>query len=70
MYYFVDAKQAMAWATEILRKRRFPKNGRFYMDAVGDEAHGSTPDGQAFYATAEGNLPTTADERAFLATKS
>jgi len=69
MYYFVDAKQAMVWATEILRKRRFPKNGMFYMDAVDDEADEDTVEGRAFYGVGEGNLPATQDERALLATK-
>jgi hypothetical protein len=67
MYYFVDAKQAMTWATEVLRKRRFPKNGVFYQDAVNEDDE--TQDNQEFYGSVSGCLPSTADERVLLATK-
>jgi DNA-directed RNA polymerase specialized sigma24 family protein len=62
MYYFVNAKQAMAWSTEVLRKRRFAQNGVFYMSAADDE------EGE-FYGTAGGSLPQAYDERALLATR-
>lgn len=69
MYYFVDAKQAMVWATEVLRKRRFPHNGVFYLNAKEDAEEAALPHNREFYGLEGGKLPEASDERALLATK-
>lgn len=67
MYYFTDARQAMAWSTEVLRKRRFAQNGVFYMSATSDDE--SEPAQRQFYGQQGGHLPASPDERTLLATK-
>lgn len=69
MYHFVDAKQAMIWATETLRKNRFAHNSAFYLDAISDKDTQDTPEEKEFYGTSGGCLPATADERVLLASK-
>lgn len=66
MYNFVDAKQAMVWATEVLRKRRFAQNGVFYLTATDDK---EDPETQEFYGLVGGHLPSSPDEKVLLATK-
>ena len=59
-YQFETIDHALRWSTEVLRGRRFPKIGRFYLESVDDE-------GVQEFCGHRSDMPKTAEDRLCLA---
>lgn len=63
-YYFNDAHHAMLWATEVLRKKRFPRISGFYRKIEREEP---LTEEESKWLGEYGQLPTEWDDRQSLA---